>query len=75
MTMKEIILEILNEIEKKDSVISIAGGRGYSAGKAYPSKSVGVLQLLGHEEGEKQEIYKFKPVEISKIFKKREKND
>ena len=55
MTMKEIILEILNEIEKKDSVVSIAGGRGYSAGKAYPSKSVGVLQLLGHEEGEKQE--------------------
>lgn len=70
-----IINEILNEIEKKESILSVAGGRGYGTGKPYPNKSVSVLQLLGHEEGQAQEEYVFKPVAISKIFKKRKKDD
>lgn len=69
--LKELIFEILNEIEKRESNISIAGGRGYGAGKAYPDNTVGVLKMLGHEEGESQEKYELKPVKISKAFKRR----
>jgi len=68
---KELILEILNEIEKKETNLSIAGGKGYGAGKTYPNKSVSVLQMLGYEEGEDQEKYELKPVKISKAFKER----
>lgn len=73
--MLELIKQILNEIEKKETNLSIAGGRGYSAGKPYPNKSVSVLQKLGYEEGQTQNEYIFKPVEISRIFKKGIKND
>ena len=72
---KKLILEILNEIEKKDSNVNVAGGKGYGTGKVYPDKTVGVLKMLGHEEGEEQENYEFKPVKISKAFKRRIKND
>ena len=71
--LKELILQILNEIEKKETNLSIAGGRGYGTGKAYPNKTVGVLQMLGSEEGEKKEEYELKPVKISKAFKKDKK--
>ena len=67
--LKELIFEILNEIEKKETNLSIAGGRGYGSGKAYPNNTVGVLKMLGHEEGESQEEYELKPVKISKAFK------
>jgi len=71
-----LMLEILNEIEKKETNLTVAGGKGYSAGKAYPNKTVGVLKMLGNEEGEEQEKYILKPVKISKAFKnKRRKND
>jgi hypothetical protein len=75
--LKKIILQLLHEIEKKDSNVTIAGGRGYSVGKAYPSKGVGVLRLLGKvdEIEEKEEEVEQKPVTISKAFKKRRKND
>lgn len=73
--LKHLILEILNEIEKKDSNVNVAGGKGYGTGKIYPDKTVGVLKMLGHEEGEEQEEYKLKPVKISKAFKRRRKND
>ena len=66
---KQLVLEILNEIEKKETNLSITG-KGYSAGKAYPNKTVGVLKMLGYEEGEDQEKYELKPVEISKAFKR-----
>ena len=69
--LKELIFEILNEIEKRETNLSIAGGRGYGAGKAYPNNTVGVLKMLGHEEGEDQKEYELKPVKISKAFKKR----
>ena len=67
--LKKLIIEILNEIEKKETNLSITG-KGYSAGKAYPNKTVGVLKMLGYEEGEDQEKYELKPVEISKAFKR-----
>jgi hypothetical protein len=74
--LKKIILQLLHEIEKKDSNVTIAGGRGYSVGKAYPSKGVGVLRLLGKvDEIEEKEEVEQKPVTISKAFKKRRKND
>ena len=69
--LKEIILELINEIEKKETNLNIAGGKGYGAGKAYPNKTVSVLKMLGHEEGEEQEEYKLKPVKISKAFKEK----
>jgi hypothetical protein len=69
--IKLIILEILNEIEKKDTILTVAGGRGYSAGKAYSNKSVGVLRLLGYEEGEPEsEEKEYEKVKVSKAFKK-----
>jgi len=71
--LKKLILEILNEIEKKENNLTVAGGRGYGTGKAYPNKTVGVLQMLGEEEGEDQEEYKLKPVKVSKVFKKENK--
>ena len=33
--MKKIYLAVLNEIEKRETNLSIAGGRGYGTGKAY----------------------------------------
>jgi hypothetical protein len=76
MNMKDIIIRIINEIEKRENNLTIAGGRGYGAGKAYPNKTVSVLQLLGSEYKEKSSEYVHKPVEISKIFKKGKiKND
>jgi hypothetical protein len=70
--MKKIYLAVLNEIEKRETNLSIAGGKGSGAGKAYPNKSVGVLQLLGYEENELPEEYEIKPVKISKAFKDKE---
>ena len=75
MTMYEIMLRVLNEIEKKDTNLTIAGGRGYGTGKTYPNKTVGVLKMLGNEKNEEPNEYKLKPVKVSKAFKKGEKND
>jgi len=69
----KLMLEILNEIEKKENNLNIAGGRGYSAGKAYPNKTVSVLQNLGIEEHDPEENYVLKPVKISKVFQKEKK--
>ena len=68
-----LILEILKEIEDKENNLKISGGRGYGAGKAYPNKTVSVLRMLGNEEGEEQENYVLKPVDVSKVFKRRKK--
>jgi hypothetical protein len=75
MTMYDIILDILNEIEKKETNLTIAGGKGGGPGKAYPNKSVGVLKMLGKEYKEKPKKYKLKKVKISKAFKKEKNSD
>ena len=70
--LRDIMLEILNEIEKKETnvrVNSVGGGHG----KVYSDKTVGVLKMLGKEEGEEQEEYVLEPVEISKAFKKEDR--
>jgi len=71
--LKDLILEILKEIEDKENNLKVSGGRGYSTGKAYPDKTVGVLKMLGEEEGESQEEYELKPVKTSKAFRKENK--
>ena len=72
MSIYNLILEILNEIEKHDTNVSIAGGKGYSVGKIYSNKTVGVLRNLGKEESKDiHQEYEIKPVKISKVFKKR----
>ena len=68
---KKMIKDLLIEIEKKETNLNIAGGKGYGVGKAYPNKTVGVLKMLGNENAEEQEEYVLKPVEISKAFKRR----
>jgi hypothetical protein len=73
MELYKLILEILNEIESKENNLKVAGGKGYSAGKAYPDKTVSVLQNLGIEEHDNPEDYKLKPVKVSKVFSKRKK--
>ena len=71
MTIHDIMLAVINEIEKKETNLTIAGGRGLGPGKAYPNKTVGVLKLLGKEHKEEAEEYELKPVQVSKIFKRR----
>ena len=71
--LTDLILEILNEIENKENNMRVAGGRGYSAGKVYSDKTVSVLQNLGIEEHEPSQKYTYKPVKISKAFKKEKK--
>lgn len=70
MCIEDIIIEIITELTKQETSVSVTGGKGYAAGKVYPSSPVGVLTLLGSEENEEQKEYKFKPVKISKAFKK-----
>lgn len=74
MSIDQLILKVLNEIEKKETNVNIAGGKGYGAGKVYSNNTVSVLSLLGDEENEESEEYNIKPVKISKVFK-RGKND
>lgn len=67
--LKEIILELINEIEAKEKIVNVKGGRGGGPGSAYPEGTVGVLKKLGYEHGEKEKEYHLKPVKISKAFK------
>ena len=71
--LHKLILEIIAEIEAKENNLSIAGGRGYSAGKVYPNKTVGVLKMLGKSHEEKEKEYTNKPVKTSKAFKEKKK--
>jgi hypothetical protein len=69
--LKEIIRMLLKEIEAKDNILNISGGRGYGTGKARVKDPFPVSHGLGNEEGEDQENYEKKPVKISKAFKRR----
>ena len=76
----KIMLAILSEIEKKDTILTVAGGKGYGVGKAYPNDTVGVLRMLGKSEhdlesADGKDLSQNKPVKISKVFKKRKKNN
>tara|TARA_B100000674_G_C37961434_1_gene972211 strand:- start:226 stop:468 length:243 start_codon:yes stop_codon:yes gene_type:complete len=79
MNIYEIMIRFLNEVESKDSNVTIAGGHGYSIGKAYPSKGVGVMKMLGkdpdadleEEENESSDA----PVKVSKVFFKEKENN
>ena len=80
MSIYKLMLEILNEIEKKESSVNIAGGKGYSVGKIYPDKTVSVLSMLGTsmyepniDKSKEQKANTRKPVKISKAFLKKEK--
>lgn len=72
--LKEIILKMINEIEKKETNLRV-NSTGGGHGKVYPDKTVGVLKMLGNEEGEYQEDYVLNPVTISKAFLKRKINE
>jgi len=72
---KKIIIAILNEIEKKDNIVSVRGGRGGGTGKAVIEDPHPVSRNLGHEENEEPEEYKLKPVKISKAFSEEEKTN
>ena len=71
--LKNIIAILLKEIEEKERIINVTGGRGYGTGKATANDYHGVSTHLGPERKEKQEEYVLKPVEISKAFKKENK--
>ena len=69
--LKEIIALLIKEIEEKDNIINVSGGRGYGVGKAKVKDYHGVSKNLGIEtEKESEEEYVLKPVKISKAFKK-----
>lgn len=67
--LKEIILKMINEIEQKEKIVNIKGGKGNAAGGIYPEDTVAVSSLLGYQK-EEIEKYELKPVKISKAFKK-----
>ena len=69
--LKSLINQILNEIEQKDNIINLSGGRGYGVGSAKPKDPHPVSRNLGKEDGEDQEEYELKPVKVSKAFKRR----
>ena len=69
--LKLIISKLLKEIESKEKIVNVKGGRGGGPGSVFSDNTVGVLRMLGNEEGENQKEYILKPVEISKAFKKR----
>ena len=71
MNLYNLIVEILSEISENENNVSIAGGRGYSAGKVYSDKTVSVLRNLGIKTKDEEEEYEIKPVKISKAFKRR----
>ena len=71
--LKELIEQILNEIEQKDNILNISGGRGYGTGGAKPKDPHPVSRNLGNENREEQEEYELKPVKVSKAFKRRKK--
>ena len=72
--LKEIILKLLLEIQKKETNVTLAGGHGYSVGKAYPNNGVGVLKMLGNvDDLEESEEEIEGPVKISKAFIKGDK--
>ena len=74
MSIYKLIIETLlklKEIKEKETNVKISGGKGYSAGKIYPDKTVGVNKSLGKETNPEQENYTLKPVKISKAFKRR----
>ena len=71
--LKNLIIEFLNEIEEKDNILQLSGGRGGGVGKARPKDPHPVSRDLGHEEGKEQKEYELKPVKVSKIFKRTKK--
>ena len=73
MKLIDVLISLITEVEDNRNNLSIKGGRGYSAGTVYPDKTVGVLKLLGHEDGQEEEDYILKPVQVSKAFKKEKK--
>ena len=66
--LKMLIESLIKEIEANERIVNVKGGKGGGTGTAYPEGTVSVSRNLGHEEAEKQEKYKLKPVKISKIF-------
>ena len=78
MTDLNIILEIIKEIEQKEKIINVTGAKGKGIGRIRVNKPHSVSKNLGssmsEEQGQEKEEYEFKPVKISKAFKRR-KND
>jgi len=74
MKYRNLILEILNEIEDKHRVVNVRGGKGGGAGHTYPHKdSDDIVPGYGEVSVEKeQKKYIKKLVKISKAFKKKE---
>ena len=71
--LKEIIRKMILEIEQKEKIVNVKGGRGGGTGTVYADNTVGVLKMLGHEEGKEKEEYQVKPVKISKVFQRNKK--
>ena len=62
---------MINEIEQKEKIVNIKGGRGNAAGGVYPEDTTSVSRLLGDQKNDEQKEYELKPVKISKAFKRK----
>ena len=73
--LKEIIRKLLNEIEEKESILNISGGKGYGVGKARVKDPHPVSKNLGDEknDNEEEKEYVVKPVKVSKVFTRKNK--
>ena len=71
MNFRELLIEIINEIESKYKVVNTRNVGGYGVSHPYPNKKTkpgyGVINPAPDEEKKEN---KFKPVKVSRAFKK-----
>ena len=67
--MTEIMMTIIEELELRQKVINVRGGRGYSAGHPHAPRQISGYGVIDPTEEEPEE-YINKPVKVSKAFRK-----
>ena len=67
--MTEIMLTIIEELELRQKVINVRGGRGYSTGHPHAPRQISGYSVIDPTE-EEPEKYINKPVKVSKAFRK-----
>ena len=67
--MTEIMMTIIEELELRQKVINVRGGRGYGVGHPHAPRQISGYGIVDPTEEEPAE-YINKPVKVSKAFRK-----
>ena len=67
--MTELMMMIIEELELRQKVVNVRGGRGYSAGHPHAPRQISGYDVINPAEEEPEE-YTNKPVKVSKAFRK-----